>query len=748
MEKISLHIGGMSCAACAARIEKTLNTLDGVDSAAVNLMAESATLSYDPAKIAAPALMAAIEELGFEASYAVAADAHQARRDEQIRRLRTKLIIAAALCLPLFYLAMAPMITFVRLPYPAALDMNTHPLAFACVQLILTIPIVIVGHGFYSSGYRALWQRSPNMDSLVAIGTAAAFLYSLYNTILIATGDHHAVHALYYETAGVIITLILLGKTLEAISKGKTGAAMKQLLGLSPKTAIIVVDNEEQEIPIDKVQVGDILVVRPGAKIPVDGVVVAGHSAVDESMLTGESMPVDKAAGASVFAATINSTGTFRFRAEKVGADTALAGIIRLVEDAQGSKAPIAAIGDKVAAYFVPVACLIALFAGIAWLMASGDIEFALTTFIAVLVIACPCAPGLATPTAIMVGTGKGAEYGILIKSGEALEITHKVDTIIFDKTGTLTEGRPYVTDICPLAGMSATELLTITAAAEQGSEHPLGRAIVERAREQGMELTAVEHFDSLTGRGIAAWVEGRRILSGSRRLMEAEGIALSGMVDSADDLADAGKTPLYVAVDGVLAGIIAVADVAKDSAPAAMESLRGMGLMVVMITGDNKKTAAAIAGQVGVDRVLAEVLPSDKAAEIKRLQEEGHKVAMVGDGINDAPALSQADIGIAIGSGTDVAIEAADIVLIRPDLQGVATAIQLSRQTIRNIKQNLFWAFLYNATLIPVAAGLLHVFGGPLLNPMLAAGAMGLSSVSVVLNALRLGRFKPVKSS
>ena len=584
------------------------------------------------------------------------------------------------------------------------------------------------------------------MDSLIAIGTTAAVLYSIYNTFQIAAGHFMAVDALYFESAGVIITLILLGKSLEAVSKGRTSEAIKKLMGLAPKTAVILENGQEKEIPIDEVVIGDVILVKPGDKIPVDGTVTGGHTSIDESMLTGESMPVDKKEGDPVYAASLNTTGVIQFKAEKIGSDTALAQIIKLVEDAQGSKAPIAQMADIVSGYFVPVVCVIALLAGIGWYFGTGgDLKFALTIFISVLVIACPCALGLATPTAIMVGTGKGAENGILIKGGEALETAHKINTIVFDKTGTITEGKPKVTDVLVAGSVSKDRLLQLTASAERGSEHPLGQAIVLGAKESGLTLLEAEQFDSLTGRGIKARLEGEDILAGNRKLMDEQNISLAGMEEISDRLAEEGKTPMYVAINGELAGIVAVADVVKESSRAAIERLHKMGIEVAMITGDNKKTAAAIAKQVGIDRVLAEVLPQDKSNEVKKLQSENRKVAMVGDGINDAPALAQADIGIAIGSGTDVAMESADIVLMRSDLMDVPAAIDLSKHTIRNIKQNLFWAFGYNVIGIPIAAGVLHLlFNGPLLNPMFAAAAMSLSSVSVLTNALRLKRFRP----
>ena len=747
ISSVTIPIGGMTCAACAKRVEKAVKKLEGVTNAAVNFATEKATVAYDPKKVRLSSIREAIEKAGYKAlevSKTDAADEDRKRKQKEIRILWTKFIVSAAFSIPLLYIAMVPMIKVVRLPFPAGLDPMQVPLIYALTELALVIPVIGVGYRFYTVGFRALWQRSPNMDSLIAIGTTSAVLYSVYNTFQIAKGDFGAVEHLYFETAGVIITLILLGKTLEAVSKGRTSEAIKKLMGLAPKTAILIEDGVEKEIPIDEVEIGDLLVVKPGAKIPVDGTVVDGHTAVDESMLTGESMPVDKKAGDPVYTASLNTTGTVRFKAEKIGSDTALAQIIKLVEDAQGSKAPIAQMADIVSGYFVPVVCIIALLAGITWYFATGgNLEFALTIFISVLVIACPCALGLATPTAIMVGTGKGAENGILIKGGEALETAHKINTIIFDKTGTITEGKPAVTDVLPTGGIGKEDLLRITASAEKGSEHPLAQAIVRGAEDTGLKLSAAENFESLTGRGIEAKIGGKTVLAGNRKLMDERGISLTSLEKASDGLAGEGKTPMYVALDGRLSGIVAVADVVKQSSRNAIESLHQMGIEVAMITGDNRKTAAAIARQVGIDQVLAEVLPQDKSNEVKKLQAKGRKVAMVGDGINDAPALAQADIGIAIGSGTDVAMESADIVLMRSDLTDVPTAIRLSKKTIRNIKQNLFWAFGYNVVGIPIAAGILYLFGGPLLNPIFAAAAMSLSSVSVLTNALRLKRFK-----
>ena len=747
-KQIQLPIGGMSCAVCAKRVEKAISELEGVADVNVNFAAEKAFVTYNPQKVRPSAMKEAVLKAGYqplENKGAGAEDEDRKRREKEINTMKKKFIAAAIFAFPLLYIAMVPMIKFVSLPGAKMLDglMMNYPLFYALLEFFLTVPVICVGYRFYTVGFKSLFQKSPNMDSLIAVGTTAAVAFSLYNTFQIAKGNFQAVHSLYFESAGVIITLILLGKMLEAVSKGKTGEAIKKLMGLAPKTAFVIQNGAETEIPVEEVEIGDIIIVKPGSKIPVDGVVIEGHTAIDESMLTGESMPVDKKAGDKVYAASLNTTGTVKFRAEKVGSDTALAQIIKLVEQAQGSKAPIAKLADIVAGYFVPAVIAIAVASGIAWFIGTGDFKFALTIFISVLVIACPCALGLATPTAIMVGTGKGAENGILIKSGEALETAHKINAIILDKTGTITEGKPSVTDLICASNFTQEKLLQLVASAEKNSEHPLGQAIVRGAQEKSLALLEAENFNSITGQGIEAQIAGISVFVGNRKMMEEKNISVKELEKDADRLAEEGKTPVFVAADGQPAGIVAVADVVKKSSRAAIESLHKMGIEVAMITGDNKKTAEAIARQVGIDRVLAEVLPQDKAFEVKKLQQEGRKVAMVGDGINDAPALAQSDIGIAIGSGTDVAMESADIVLMHSDLTDVPTAILLSKKTIRNIKQNLFWAFGYNTIGIPVAAGVLYLFGGPLLNPMLAAAAMSLSSVSVLTNALRLKRFK-----
>lgn len=748
-KEISMPISGMTCAACAKAVERAVGKLEGVEGVSVNFATEKANVKYDPNQVRLSQIKQAIEKAGYKALEIESknrVDEDKARKEKEIKTLWTKFIVSAIFAAPLLIFAMAHMIPGLNKSLPAFLDPMTNPLRFALIQIVLVTPVVIAGYRFYTVGFRAIIRRSPNMDSLIAMGTSAAVIYSLYSTYRVYMGDHDSVMNLYFESAGVIITLILLGKSLEAVSKGKTSEAIKKLMGLAPKTATIIQDGREIQLPIEEVEVGDIILVKPGEKIPVDGEVIEGYTSVDESMLTGESIPVEKHIGDKVVGASINKNGSIKFKATKVGSDTALAQIIKLVEDAQGSKAPIAKMADIVSGYFVPIVFAIAIAASIAWYLSGESAVFALTIFISVLVIACPCALGLATPTAIMVGTGKGAEYGILIKGGEALETTHKINTIVFDKTGTITEGKPEVTDIVTADGVERKRLLQIAASAEKGSEHPLGEAIVKGAENENIDLVKVDKFNAIPGHGIEVNIEGADVLLGNRKLMKDRNIELKELEQESDRLASEGKTPMYIAVDNKLAGIIAVADVVKESSAKAMERLHDMGIEVVMITGDNKRTAEAIGKQVKIDRVLAEVLPQDKANEVKKLQDEGKKVAMVGDGINDAPALAQADIGIAIGSGTDVAMESADIVLMRSDLMDVPAAIELSKSTIRNIKQNLFWAFGYNTAGIPLAAGVLHLFGGPLLNPVFAAAAMSLSSVSVLTNALRLRGFKPTR--
>ncbi|MEL0829111.1 heavy metal translocating P-type ATPase [Clostridioides difficile] len=754
-KKIDMKIDGMTCAACAKAVERVVKKLDGVESISVNIATDKANIDYDPSKVKLSQIKAAIEKAGYkpieEVRNKVDVDEDKLRKEREMKSLFVKFIVAIVFAVPLFYIAMGPMIIkpIGPGPLPEIINPMTNTFNYALIQLILVIPVMIAGYKFYINGFKSLFSLSPNMDSLVAIGTLAAFLYSLYTTLQIANGQiqgmHH--HQLYYESAGIIIALILLGKYLESKSKGKTSEAIKKLMGLQPKTAIVLVDGKEVETPIEEVEIGDILLVKPGTKIPVDGVVIEGYTSVDESMLTGESIPVEKNVGSKVTGASINKNGVIKFKAEKIGGDTALAQIIKLVEDAQGTKAPIAKLADTVSGYFVPIVIAIAVVASLLWFLIGGkDIVFVLTIFISVLVIACPCALGLATPTAIMVGTGKGAENGILIKGGEALESAHKVNTVIFDKTGTITEGKPKVTDIVLNNNVKEEYLIKIASSAEKGSEHPLGEAIVKYGEEKNIKFEKVDNFKAIPGAGIQVTINDESILLGNRKLMNDNNIKLGDLEEKSNILASQGKTPMYIAVDGNLSGIIAVADVVKESSKKAIEILHDMGIKVAMVTGDNAKTANAIANQVGIDMVLAEVLPEDKSKEVEKLQNQGKFVAMVGDGINDAPALAKADIGIAIGSGTDVAIESADIVLMKSDLIDVPTAIKLSHETIKNIKQNLFWAFGYNTIGIPVAAGILYVFGGPLLNPMIAAAAMSLSSVSVVSNALRLKNFKAYK--
>ena len=741
MKTETLKIVGMHCASCSARVEKTLTGLAGVERVSVNLATENASFSYEPAVIRLSEIKTAITALGFVVpDVKPTADADKIRKEKEIRTLWRKFTIAACFCVPLLYLAMGGM---VGLPIPAFLSPTAHPLCNALTQLLLTLPILGVGYRFYTVGVKALLRRSPNMDSLIAIGTAAAVLYSGYSLWQIFSGDAHAAHRLYFETAGVIVTLILLGRSLEAVSKGKTSEAIAKLMGLAPKTATLMRNGVQTEIAIDEVEVGDILLIRPGEKIPVDGVLTEGETSVDESMLTGESMPVDKRVGDTVYASATNGGGVLCIKATKVGADTVLAQIIKLVEDAQSDKAPIARLADKISGIFVPVVFGIAVVAAVAWAIGGKDAEFSLTIFVAVLTIACPCALGLATPTAILVATGVGAKLGILFKSGSALEAAHGINTVLLDKTGTVTAGKPKVTDILPTGDYKEDTLLALAAAAEAGSEHPLGKAIAAAAEEQGLALSTTENAQALAGHGLSALVDGKKTLLGSRTWMEECGVEIAALLGDADRLAEEGKTPVFAAVNGELAGVIAIADVVKESSAGAVAALQSMGIEVIMLTGDNPKTAWAIARQVGVARVLAEALPQDKSDEIIRLQGEKKIVAMVGDGINDAPALARADIGIAIGSGTDVAIASADIVLMKGDLRDVATAIALSRRTMRTIRQNLFWAFGYNTLGIPVAAGLLYLFGGPLLNPMLGAAAMSASSVSVLANALRLKKSK-----
>lgn len=744
-----LKIEGMTCAACAKTVERVTKKLDGVIEANLNYATEKLNISYEPSKVRVSDIKKVIEKAGYKAVEDEAtADMDKEKKEKEIKTLWKKFLVSAIFTIPLLVITMGHMFFEpVGFHLPDIIDPMKNPRNFGLIQLVLVLPAIIAGYKFFTVGFKALVRRSPNMDSLIAIGTSAAFLYGIFAITQIYGGNIDYAYDLYFEAAGVIITLILLGKYLEAVTKGKTSEAIKKLMGLAPKTAVIERAGEEIEISVDEVEVGDLIIVKPGEKMPVDGEVTYGLTSVDESMLTGESMPVEKSIGDKIIGASINKNGMIKYKATRVGKDTALAQIIKLVEDAQGSKAPIAKMADIISGYFVPTVIGIAVLAALLWYFVGGETGvFALTIFISVLVIACPCALGLATPTAIMVGTGKGAEYGVLIKSGVALETAHRIRTIVFDKTGTITEGKPKVTNVITANNIDEQYLLQIAASAEKSSEHPLGEAIVKGAEEKGLEFKKLEAFKAIPGYGIEVKIDGKNILLGNKKLMDERNISLEKLEEKSHKLADEGKTPMYVAIENALAGIIAVADTVKENSKRAIENLHKMGIEVAMITGDNRRTAEAIAKQVGIDRILAEVLPEDKANEVKKLQGEGKKVAMVGDGINDAPALAQADIGIAIGSGTDVAMESADIVLMRSDLMDVPTALQLSKKTIRNIKQNLFWAFGYNTLGIPVAMGVLYIFGGPLLNPIIAAAAMSFSSVSVLLNALRLKGFKPAR--
>jgi Cu+-exporting ATPase len=829
-ERCDLPITGMTCAACASRIERQLNRAEGVNKASVNFATSRATIEFDPERTGVRKIMGVVEKTGYgttgtahaefvvddsarpsgasaplehhfarqpgvvDASFnlgdmrvrveylsgmidartlhraveefgyrvkdvpgaggdAAETDALEQAHAAEYRDLLRKFWTAAILSLPVLVIAMS----HGRIPWLDFPGVNW-------LQLALTTPVVFYsGWQFYRGAWAAFRHRAADMNTLIAVGTGAAYLYSVAATVApgsfvppTAGGAGHGAMGhdfappmapVYFEAAGVIIALILLGRMLESRAKGRTTEAIKKLASLQAKTARVIRGGQESDIPVEEVTAGDIVIVRPGEKVPVDGVVTEGASAVDESMLTGESLPVEKTAGDEVFGATLNKTGAFRFRATKVGKDTALQQIVRLVQDAQGSKAPIARLADTISGIFTPIVLSIAVATFVLWyVLAPTDVRFtmALVNFVAVQIIACPCALGLATPTAILVGTGKGAENGVLIKGGEALETAHKLNTVVLDKTGTITQGKPALTDVVPAGGASEDDLLRLVASAERGSEHPLGEAIVRGAQERGLSLADAAAFDSLTGRGIAATVEGRRLLLGNRKLMNEQGIEVSDFAEErAAVLSGQGKTPMFAAADAALLGLVAVADPVKPESKAAIAELKRLGVEVVMMTGDNRRTAEAVAQQVGVDRVLAEVLPEGKAAEVKRLQAEGRVVGMVGDGINDAPALAQADVGIAIGTGTDVAMEASDITLIRGDLHGVVTAIALSKATLRTIKQNLFWAFVYNTIGIPITAGLLYPWTGWLLSPILASAAMSLSSVSVVTNSLRLRGFK-----
>lgn len=738
----SLKIGGMTCASCSKAVERVVKKLDGTISANVNLATEKLTVEFEKEKTSLSEIKKAIEKSGYKVlnNEDENIDKDKARKEKERKALFKRFIYSVIFTVPLLIISMGSMM---GLKLPNIIDPMKNSFNFALVQFILTTIVIIIGNKFFKVGFKSLFKGSPNMDSLISIGSLASYLYSVYAMIEIYNGNSHAVHdKLYFESAATILTLITLGKYLETKTKGKTSEAIKKLMGLSPKTATIEKDGKEISISIDDVEVGDIIIVKPGEKLPVDGVVISGMTSIDESMLTGESIPVEKVEGSKVIGASINKNGLIKYKATKVGSDTTLSQIIKLVEEAQGSKAPIARLADVVSGYFVPIVIILALVSSIGWYIYERDFIFSLTIFTSVLVIACPCALGLATPTAIMVGTGKGAELGVLFKNGTALEETHKIETVVFDKTGTITEGKPKVTDIINY-GIEEDELLAIAASSEKGSEHPLGEAIVLEAENRKIKFRELESFKAISGKGITCTIENKEIILGNDKLMSTYNIDIEKSNEAYNKLANEGKTPMFIAVNGELGGMIAVADTVKPSSKKAIERLHSMGIKVAMLTGDNKVTAKAIAKEVNIDVVISDVLPNEKSNVIETFQKENRKVAMVGDGINDAPALSKADIGIAIGSGTDVAIESADVVLMKSDLEDVAIAIKLSKKTIANIKENLFWAFGYNTLGIPIAMGILHVFGGPLLNPMLAALAMSFSSVSVLLNALRLKGFK-----
>ena len=738
-------IEGMSCASCAMTVENAVSKMPGVDKASVNLATEIMTVEANDS-VTPEAIAKVVDGVGYGArprgkSVEEELEEKNEKKEAHLREMKRNLIISAIFTVPLLFIAMADM---VGIPMPAFLSPMQSPVSYALIQLALVLPIIWLGRRFFVDGFKALSKGHPNMDSLVALGTSAAFLYSLYGTYHVLEGHAHFAMNLYYESAGVILTLITLGKYFEDVSKGKTSMAIQTLVGLAPKMATVLRDGQEVEVPVEEVQVGDLIRVKPGEKVPVDGIVTEGNSTVDESMLTGESIPVSKAVGDEVIGASLNKTGSFILKATKIGKDTALSQIIHLVEQAQGSKAPIAKLADKVSGVFVPIVIGLALVSGLAWyFLGQESWVFALTITISVLVIACPCALGLATPTAIMVGTGKGAESGILLKSGEALEEANHVNMVVFDKTGTITNGTPVVTDVVTADNTDADALVRLAASLEVASEHPLGEAIVAKAKEQGATFDEVTNFEAIPGFGIKGHVGETLVFLGNEKWMRENGLANEVMNEKANHFAEQGKTPLYIGYNDAVQGLIVVADTVKESSARAIQTLHEMGIQVAMMTGDHERTAQAIAAEVGIDRVFSEVLPQDKANYVSKLQEEGYIVAMVGDGINDAPALAQAQVGIAIGTGTDVAIESADAVLMKSDLMDVPAMLKLSRATIRNIKENLFWAFAYNVIGIPFAMGVLHLFGGPLLNPMIAGAAMSFSSVSVVLNALRLKRWK-----
>lgn len=735
-------VTGMTCAACSAHVEKAVSRLSGVQSAPVNLMLGSMTVTYDEKAVTESDIIAAVKAAGYGASPASQTDQGQLRRDQDaaLRRRKKHLIWSVVFLVPLFYLSMGHMM---GLPLPQVLHM--HPLLLGCLQLALVIPILSLNRNYFTVGFSRLVKLSPNMDSLVAVGAAAGLVYSLIEMGLLAAGQVSGMPDLYFESAGMILTLVTVGKYLEERSRGKTTGAISALLALAPESAVVRRQGQELTIPTEEIVAGDTVIVRQGGRIPVDGVITDGHAAVDESAITGESLPVEKVPGDAVTSATVTSSGYLELRATRVGGDTTLSQIIRLMEEAASSKAPISRLADRISGIFVPAVMAISLTAALLWAFVGGmDVRFCLSIAIAVLVISCPCALGLATPVAIMVGTGQAAQQGILIKSAESLELLHKVQTVVLDKTGTVTMGQPRVTDILCAPDVTEEGLLCVAASAEKPSEHPLAHAIVEESQARHIPLCPVSGFRSVPGGGIQATLSGEAVLAGNAGYLAQNGVSLAAMEADAHRLAEDGKTPLFFAESGRLLGCVAVADVVKPDSAKAIAALRRMGRRVVLLTGDNQRTANAIARQIGVDQVIAQVLPQDKAKCVAQLQQQGQRVAMVGDGVNDAPALAQADVGLAIGAGTDIAIESADVVLMKSSLLDIPSAMDLSRAVLRNIKQNLFWAFFYNSIGIPVAAGVLYPALHLTLNPMLAAAAMSLSSVCVVSNALRLRGWKP----
>ncbi len=739
--KVTIPIGGMTCAACSTRIEKSLNKTEGVLEASVNLATEKATITFDPTVIRLSELRAVIEKAGYKALSNIDIKMREDKKIPLLNQPRFNLAVAVAFVIPLGFIAMGPM---AGLTLPELISAKTNPQNLALFQLFLTLPILFAGSRFYISGGKALVHLGPNMDSLIAIGTSAAFLYSIFGTAKIFYGDSSFIHNLYFEAAGFIIALVLLGKFMEERAKSETSSAIRKLVSLVPDSTTLIDGNEYKIVPVDDLRPGDMLLVKPGEKIPTDGLLVKGTTVVDESMITGESMPVTKKADDNLTGGTVNGENTIEMRAEKVGSETTLARIIKLVEDAQGSKAPIAKLADEVSAVFVPVVVLLAFLSATGWMLSGQPFSFSLTIFISVLIIACPCALGLATPTAIMVGTGRGADMGILIKNAVALENAHKINMVLFDKTGTITEGNPAVTSFEPLNGFSREELFRAVVAVESGSEHPIAKAILTAAKKEITFSAIADDIKSVPGFGVTGVYEGKNIMLGKPLMLENGGVDIEPAKKSLKKISANGQTCLLLAINGQLGAVIGVADTIKPTSRGAIEKLHKMGIETAMITGDSLPVARAIASEAGIEKVIAEVLPEDKEKEVRKLQEKaGKKVAMVGDGINDAPALARSDVGIAIGTGTDVAIETGDIVLMSGDIRGVEKALRLSRATVRNIKQNLFWAFFYNALGIPIAAGALVFFDGPLLKPAFAAAAMSFSSISVLLNALRLKNFK-----